>query len=83
MALVFPAYRSVDLLAAMRAVGLEPKRLRMVHSVASGPAALVLAEGVKGGRSDLVVEAPLCVYDGERRYSAEVAQMLAGVAPRS
>jgi tRNA1Val (adenine37-N6)-methyltransferase len=83
MALVFPAYRSVDLLAAMRAAGLEPKRLRMVHSVAIGAAALVLAEGVKGGRSELVVEAPLCVYDDERRYSEEVARMLAGVSPRS
>jgi tRNA1Val (adenine37-N6)-methyltransferase len=81
MALIFPAYRSIDLLAAMRAIGIEPKRLRMVHSVARAAAELVLTEGVKGGRSDLVVEAPLCVYDGERRYSAEVATMLAGVSP--
>ena len=32
MALVCPAFRCVDLLTAMRAAGIEPKRLRMVHS---------------------------------------------------
>jgi tRNA1Val (adenine37-N6)-methyltransferase len=81
MALVFPAYRTVDLLAAMRAIDVEPKRLRMVHSVADAVAVLVLVEGVKGARSELVVEAPLCIYDAARRYSAEVAAMLTGVSP--
>jgi tRNA1Val (adenine37-N6)-methyltransferase len=78
MALVYPAYRCVDLLAAMRSAGIEPKRLRMVHSFAASAASLALVEGVKGGRSEVAVEAPLIVYDAERRYSTEVAAMLSG-----
>jgi len=78
MALVYPAYRCVDLLAAMRAAGIEPKRLRTVHSFAASAASLALVEGRKGGKSEVAVEAPLIVYDGERRYSTEVAAMLGG-----
>jgi tRNA1Val (adenine37-N6)-methyltransferase len=78
MALVYPAYRCVDLLANLRAAGIEPKRLRMVHSFAASAATLALVEGVKGGRSALSVEAPLIIYDAPRRYSTEVAAMLRG-----
>ena len=80
MALVYPAFRCVDLLAGMRATGNEPKRLRMVHSFGGSAASLVLVEGVKGGKSELEVEAPLIVYEGQRRYTAEVAAMLSGGA---
>jgi tRNA1Val (adenine37-N6)-methyltransferase len=60
----------------MRAAGIEPKRLRMVHSFAASAASVVLVEGVKGGRSEAAVEAPLIVYDAERRYSTEAAAIL-------
>ena len=78
MALVYPALRCVDLLAAMRAAGLEPKRLRMIHSFAPARASLVLAEGVKGGRSGLEVLAPLAIYRRGKDYTDEVAAMIAG-----
>jgi tRNA1Val (adenine37-N6)-methyltransferase len=78
MALVYPALRCVDLLAAMRAAGVEPKRLRMVHSFAPTRASLVLAEGVKGGRSGLEVLAPLAIYRRGKDYTDEVAAMIAG-----
>jgi tRNA1Val (adenine37-N6)-methyltransferase len=76
MALVYPAFRCVDLLTAMRAAGIEPKRLRMVHSFRGSAASLVLADGVKGGRSELLIEPPLIIYEAQRRYTAEVARML-------
>jgi tRNA1Val (adenine37-N6)-methyltransferase len=76
LALIYPAFRCVDALVAMRAAGLEPKRLRMVHSSRGSAASLVLMEGIKGGKSDLAVEAPLFIYGRERRYGAEVAAML-------
>jgi tRNA1Val (adenine37-N6)-methyltransferase len=78
MGLVFPAFRCVDLLAAMRAAGIEPKRLRMVHSFAGSAASLVLVDGVKGGKSEVAVEPPLIIYDKPHRYTAEVAAMLSG-----
>jgi tRNA1Val (adenine37-N6)-methyltransferase len=78
LALVYPAVRSVEVLGAMRAGGIEPKRLRMVHSSERSPASLILTEGVKGGKSEITVEAPLLVYDRERHYSGEVSRMLRG-----
>lgn len=81
MALVYPAFRSVDLLTVMRAAGVEPKRIRMVHSSSASEASLVLAEGVKGGNGGITVEPPLIVYDEQRRYAGKVAEMLAGEPP--
>lgn len=78
MALVYPALRSVDLLAAMRNAGLEPKRLRLVHSFAAAPASLLLVEGVKGGRAGVEVLAPLTIYRQGKEYSEEVAGVIAG-----
>jgi tRNA1Val (adenine37-N6)-methyltransferase len=80
LALVYPAFRCVDVLASMRAAGIEPKRLRMVHSSFASAASLVLVEGAKGGKSEIAVEAPLIIYDKPQRYNAEVAAMLAGAA---
>ena len=78
--MVYPALRVVDLLQSMRNANLEPKRLRMVHSFADAKAALVLAEGVKGGRSGIEVLSPLIVYQKGKQYTAEVEAMLAGRA---
>ena len=82
IALVYPALRLVDMLHSMRNANLEPKRLRMVHSFADAKAALVLTEGVKGGRSGgIEVLSPLNVYQTGKQYTAEVEAMLAGKAP--
>lgn len=76
MSLVYPATRMVDLLQAMRVAGVEPKRLRLVHSFAGTVATLVLVEGVKGGRNELKVMPPLVVYTKERQYTAEMRAIL-------
>jgi tRNA1Val (adenine37-N6)-methyltransferase len=78
MSLVYPAVRCIDLLQAMRGAGLEPKRLRMVYSCTDAEASLILAEGVKGGRSGAQIMPPLFVYERAKTYSAEVAAMLRG-----
>lgn len=74
VAMIHLAERVVDIVAGMRAVNLEPKRLRMVHSRQDCQARLVLIEGRKHGRPGLQVEAPLIVYRGDD-YTAEVAAM--------
>ncbi len=78
MALVYPAVRCIDLLQAMRNAGLEPKRLRMVHSFADMEASLVLVEGTKGGKSGIKILSPLIVYRSGKKYSPEVRAMLGG-----
>lgn len=78
LAVVYPAIRSIDLVSAMRQADIEPKRLRMVYSFAQAEAALVLAEGVKGGKSGVECLAPLVIYRGGKEYTDEVAAMIAG-----
>ncbi|MGE4297336.1 MAG: tRNA1(Val) (adenine(37)-N6)-methyltransferase [Desulfovibrionaceae bacterium] len=63
--LVHLAERLPDVLAACRAVRLEPKRLRLVHGHAASPARLLLLEARKNGGPGLVVEAPLIMYAGK------------------
>jgi tRNA1Val (adenine37-N6)-methyltransferase len=78
ISVVYPAFRTVDLLQAMREEKLEPKRVRLVHSFERSEAALVLAEGVKGGGSELKILSPLTVYTKERKYTPEMSDILSG-----
>jgi tRNA1Val (adenine37-N6)-methyltransferase len=83
LALIYSAERAVELLVSLRRAGLEPKRLRWVHSFAADGALLVLVEAVKGGRSGIDVEAPQVIYRQGKEYSAEVAKIVAGIAKPS
>lgn len=76
MALVYPAARTLDLLQTMRQEDLEPKRLRLVYSFEESAATLVLAEGIKGGGSELRVMPPLVMYTKDRKYSPEIRAIL-------
>jgi tRNA1Val (adenine37-N6)-methyltransferase len=78
MDLVYPATRAVDLIVAMREEGLEPKRLRLVHSYEGGAAALVLVEGIKDGGAELQIERPLVIYAKGKEYTPELKEYLAG-----
>jgi tRNA1(Val) A37 N6-methylase TrmN6 len=55
--------------------------MRLVHSLAGSEAALVLAEGVKSGGSEMKILPPLIVYDKEREYTPEMSAILAGSSP--
>jgi tRNA1Val (adenine37-N6)-methyltransferase len=76
MDIIYPAVRLLDLLQSMREAGVEPKRVRMVHSFCDAEAALALVEGVRGGGGGLKIRPPLVIYEHARQYSAEVASML-------
>jgi|AntRauTorckE6833_2_1112554.scaffolds.fasta_scaffold02595_10 tRNA1Val (adenine37-N6)-methyltransferase len=77
--------RLTDVMLEMRASGVEPKRMRMVHSRSAEDARLVLIEGRRHGRPGLEVEAPLYIYADDdvaggtggtaqqRNYTPEVA----------
>jgi tRNA1Val (adenine37-N6)-methyltransferase len=68
---VYLAERLAELMTVMRQVGIEPKRLRCIHSRIGEEARMVLAEGRKGSGPGLKVEPPLYVYDGDD-YTGEV-----------
>ena len=57
--LIYAASRTVDLLAALRKMNLEPKRIRFVHPRAEGEAKFVLVESIKDSGVELNVMSPL------------------------
>lgn len=54
--------RLIDLIAALRAHGLEPKRMTAVHGDASAPASMVLIDARRGGAPALELTPPLLLY---------------------
>ena len=68
---VYPAQRAFELMSAMQAKNLAPKRIRSVHATAQRAPKLVLIEGVKGGGRGLNWLAPLILYDSDGSTSAE------------
>ncbi len=75
-AIIYPAERMAELFEAMRRVNIEPKRLRPVYSNLDLQARLILAGGVKAGRTGLMVEPPLAIYDADGSYTKEVQAMM-------
>lgn len=67
--------RLVDIFDTMRRHHLEPKRLRLVYPYKDKPANMVLIEAVKGGNSQLTVEAPLIVYNADGTYTNALLEM--------
>jgi tRNA1Val (adenine37-N6)-methyltransferase len=76
VALVYPAHRLVHLLTRLHASGLEPRRLRMVHSLPTTGATLALVEGVHGAKEGLEVQEPLVVYEKKGVYTEEMNRIL-------
>ncbi len=70
--MVHRPFRLPEILSKMSAAGLEPKRMRLVYPCADKEANLVLLEGVRGGRPQLDVDAPLIVYKNDGSYTDEL-----------
>jgi tRNA1Val (adenine37-N6)-methyltransferase len=73
--IIYPSVRTVDLVAAMRSTGLEPKSLTMIHSRPASSARLVAITGVKGGRPGIEVGPPLNLYHDDGTYTRDVEVM--------
>lgn len=73
LALCWPPGRLPQALAGLRAHGLAPRRLRLVHGRAELPAKIALIEAVQGGGEELRVEPPLIIYAQGQEYGPEVA----------
>lgn len=75
---IYPAARSAQLIVRMRGNGIEPKRLRIIHSDGRSGGVFVLAKGIKGGGEELEIMPPLFICRDDGRYSGEVEEILAG-----
>lgn len=72
LAMVYPAPRMLEMMCAMQAVHLEPKRFRLIYPAAHKPANLVLIEAVKDARPMLHPEPPLIVYKADGSMTPEL-----------
>jgi len=72
---IYPASRTADMLLALRESGLEPKRIRIVYANAKEDARLIMAQAVKGGRTEMQVLKPLFVYDTDGCYTREMQKI--------
>jgi tRNA1Val (adenine37-N6)-methyltransferase len=72
---IYTTERAVELFCQMRAAGVEPKFMRLIHSRLDTEAKLILVDGVKGARPGTRVGPPLIIYDTNGEYSKEVQQM--------
>ena len=70
--LVHKPERLTDVLCAMRAHHIEPKRLRFVCPTASAAPSLILVEGKRGGKSGLTILPPLILTTPEGTPTDEV-----------
>ena len=60
--MVHRPFRLAEILSKMVAVGIEPKRMRLVHPYVNKEPNMVLIEGLRGGNSRMTIESPLIVY---------------------
>ena len=70
--MVHRPFRLAEILSKMVQVGIEPKRMRMVHPFIDKEPNMVLVEGKRGGNSRMTVERPLIVYREQGVYSEEL-----------
>ena len=77
LALIYRPQRLVALLSGMAAVGIEPKRLRLIQSQLDKKPNLVFVEGVLQGKPELIVEPTLMIYGEDGTYTKEILQCYA------
>ena len=70
--------RLLDIVTAMRANRLEPKRMQLIYPKEGKEANTLLIEGIKDGKPDLKILPPLYVYNVNNEYTAEVREILYG-----
>lgn len=70
--------RLLDIVTAMRANRLEPKRMQLIYPKRGKEANTLLIEGIKDGKPDLKVLPPLYVYEDNNEYTKEIREMLYG-----
>ncbi len=73
---VYRPDRLVDLFSAMREYEIEPKRLRMVYASETHTPSMVLVEGRRGGKPDLLVEPPFIIYGKDSKTHTQAMENL-------
>ena len=75
LCVVFPVQRFIELIDALRAVKIEPKRVQFIHPSAAKAPNLLLLEGMKAAKPGLHFMPPLIVQDAEGNETAQLRSM--------
>ncbi|MCI3923286.1 tRNA1(Val) (adenine(37)-N6)-methyltransferase [Paenibacillus sp. TRM 82003] len=78
VAMVHRPSRLADIVAELRAVKLEPKRIRFVHPKRDQEANIVLIEAMKDGKPELRLLPPLVVHGSDGTYTEELLDVFYG-----
>lgn len=70
--LVHRPFRLPEIMAALCAHHLEPKRMRLVYPFVDHEPNMVLIDSVRGGKPRLKVDPPLIVYESPGKYTREI-----------
>ncbi len=69
---VYRPDRLIDLISAMRAHRIEPKRMTFAHADTETPPSVVLVEGILGGKPSLKITPPLIIYRDGRSVTPRI-----------
>ncbi|MEW6571074.1 MAG: tRNA1(Val) (adenine(37)-N6)-methyltransferase [Nitrospirota bacterium] len=75
LCLIYHPWRLAELVERLKKRGMEPKRIRFVHSRISSEAKMVLLEAVKTGKTGMRVENPFFIYDEKGQYTEEMGRV--------
>lgn len=74
--MIYHPFRLAELISLLRKAGLEPKRIRFVHSKTGEEAKMALIESVKGSGIWLKIDPPFYLYGKTGSYSREMKKIL-------
>lgn len=73
--IIYHPWRLLEMIKIMKDRGIEPKRMRFVHSNPSTESKIVLLEAVKKGRTGLKVDKPFFIYNIHGGYTEEMKRI--------
>jgi tRNA1Val (adenine37-N6)-methyltransferase len=76
LALIYPAERLTDVIRAMCAGGIEPKRMQVVYPHADGEAKRVMIEGAKNGRVGIKIKPPVIMHQADGSFTPAMETIL-------
>jgi tRNA1Val (adenine37-N6)-methyltransferase len=81
--LIYPAWRTADIITLLRTGGFEPKRARFIHARRTEDAQMVMIEARRRAGTQLTVLAPLIIWEGQGFYTDEVNGIMRSMRPNS
>jgi len=67
--------RLTEIITVMENQGIKPSRIRFVHPFVDKEANIILIEGIRGGRNDVVIEKPVIIYKSPGVYTDEIYEI--------